>query len=635
MGERHDAVNTRDGGPSHGVMIMGGSSARALGVGRGGEARDAFVKARDEELWHVAAGSLALVPAVGSLAVYFPQGHIEQQVLLQQRAQGRALHGEALEDLSAHLAALPADTPLPPSHIFCRVTAATLQSEAATSQAAITAGTREAAAAAGGRGRADGGGEEGGAGAAGLMWGREEQAVMFCKTLTASDTSTHGGLSVPRKAADTCLPQLDMTQDIPSQRLRVVDIYGNSWIFRHVYRGSPKRHLLTTGWSTFVSSRGLVAGDRVLFVRGQDGYLKVSVRRKTVPPVATPLAYGMFANGTGGSSMGPGGMDVEGTVRMATMGYERRCPFTVVFHPRLPGCAPFLIPLSAFCLSLLRKQHLRSGSELRAPFEAEDFTMRRPLMANSFPSPAPPVPSFHPPMPPGLKAARHSGRSGEHLLCVAALTVALSQGQSTLVMVLVRKRNPTHFLSASCPTPLPSAPPPSPCTSTTRLHCCCTPPVPSSSEHQVPLCSPVLLPSPPSSSFYPFPPHSFPRSPLSFHPLLSLCSISLTHSSLYPPPTPPSHPPGVVVGFRPIALQARFHLPVGHLPAPRSPSLLLPPPPLLPSNLGLHHQPRPLHFPPPPHSTLPHSLLLPCPPLPAVLLPTFHPQQPLSVFTRT
>ncbi|CAI5487215.1 unnamed protein product, partial [Closterium sp. Naga37s-1] len=221
-----------------------------------------------------------------------------------------------------------------------------------------------------------------------------------------------------------------MTQDIPSQRLRAVDIYGNSWVFRHVYRGSPKRHLLTTGWSAFVSTRGLLAGDRVLFVRGQDGYLKVSIRRKTVPPVATPLAYGMFASGTGGSSMGPGGMDVEGTVRMATMGYERRCPFTVVYHPRLPGSSPFLIPLSTFCLSLLRKQHLRSGTELRAPFEAEDFTMRRSLMTTSFPSPAFPVPSFHPPMPPGLKAAGHSGRSGEHLLRVAAITVALSQGNS-------------------------------------------------------------------------------------------------------------------------------------------------------------------------------------------------------------
>ncbi|KAL2333124.1 hypothetical protein Fmac_014359 [Flemingia macrophylla] len=30
----------------------------------------------------------------------------------------------------------------------------------------------------------------------------------FCKTLTASDTSTHGGLSVPRRAAEKVLPPL-------------------------------------------------------------------------------------------------------------------------------------------------------------------------------------------------------------------------------------------------------------------------------------------------------------------------------------------------------------------------------------------------------------------------------------------
>ena len=29
---------------------------------------------------------------------------------------------------------------------------------------------------------------------------------MFCKTLTASDTSTHGGFSVPRRAAKDCFP---------------------------------------------------------------------------------------------------------------------------------------------------------------------------------------------------------------------------------------------------------------------------------------------------------------------------------------------------------------------------------------------------------------------------------------------
>ncbi len=31
--------------------------------------------------------------------------------------------------------------------------------------------------------------------------------------------------------------------------------------------GHPRRHLLTTGWSVFVSSKRLVAGDSVLFLR--------------------------------------------------------------------------------------------------------------------------------------------------------------------------------------------------------------------------------------------------------------------------------------------------------------------------------------------------------------------------------
>jgi len=34
---------------------------------------------------------------------------------------------------------------------------------------------------------------------------------MFCKTLTASDTSTHGGFSVPRRAAEDCFPPLVIT----------------------------------------------------------------------------------------------------------------------------------------------------------------------------------------------------------------------------------------------------------------------------------------------------------------------------------------------------------------------------------------------------------------------------------------
>lgn len=34
------------------------------------------------------------------------------------------------------------------------------------------------------------------------------QTEFFCKTLTASDTSTHGGFSVPRRAAEKIFPSL-------------------------------------------------------------------------------------------------------------------------------------------------------------------------------------------------------------------------------------------------------------------------------------------------------------------------------------------------------------------------------------------------------------------------------------------
>uniref|UniRef100_A0A0A9AYC4 TF-B3 domain-containing protein n=1 Tax=Arundo donax TaxID=35708 RepID=A0A0A9AYC4_ARUDO len=60
---------------------------------------------------------------------------------------------------------------------------------------------------------------------------------MFCKTLTASDTSTHGGFSVPRRAAEDCFPPLDYEQLRPSQELIAKDLHGMKWRFRHIYRG--------------------------------------------------------------------------------------------------------------------------------------------------------------------------------------------------------------------------------------------------------------------------------------------------------------------------------------------------------------------------------------------------------------
>ncbi|KAM0826961.1 hypothetical protein ACQ4PT_068507 [Festuca glaucescens] len=97
----------------------------------------------------------------------------------------------------------------------------------------------------------------------------------FCKTLTASDTSMHGGFSVLCRHADECLPPLSP----PTQELVPKDLHGMDWRFCHIFRGQPRRHLLQSGWSVFVSSKRLVAGDAFIFLRGESGELRVGVRR--------------------------------------------------------------------------------------------------------------------------------------------------------------------------------------------------------------------------------------------------------------------------------------------------------------------------------------------------------------------
>lgn len=105
----------------------------------------------------------------------------------------------------------------------------------------------------------------------------------FCKILTASDTSTHGGFSIPRRAAEKVFPPLDFSQQLPVQELIARDLYDVEWKFRHIFGGQPKRHLLTTGWSVFVSAKRLVAGDSVLFIWNEKNQLLLGIRRTNQP----------------------------------------------------------------------------------------------------------------------------------------------------------------------------------------------------------------------------------------------------------------------------------------------------------------------------------------------------------------
>lgn len=213
------------------------------------------------ELWYACAGPVTNLPKKGNVVVYFPQGHLEQAASISSFS--------ALEVPSFDLQ----------PQIFCKVVEVELlankENDEVYTQLTLLPISELLALRLEGKDHEEAGTDEEGSEAVPV----KSTSHMFCKTLTASDTSTHGGFSVPRRAAEDCFPPLDYKEQRPSQELVAKDIHGVEWKFRHIYRGQPRRHLLTTGWSIFVSQKNLVSGDAVLFLRGEGGDLRLGIRR--------------------------------------------------------------------------------------------------------------------------------------------------------------------------------------------------------------------------------------------------------------------------------------------------------------------------------------------------------------------
>eukprot|EP00257_Ricinus_communis_P017280 XP_015575683.1 auxin response factor 4 isoform X2 [Ricinus communis] len=206
-----------------------------------------------KELWRACAGPLVYVPRAGEKVVYYPQGHMEQ-VEAYMNQDGK------MEMPVYNL----------PSKIFCKVINVQLKAEAGTdevfAQITLLPETKQDVLSL----KEDGNS---------LPLPRKADLRSFSKKLTSSDTSTHGGFSVLKRHAEECLPPMDMSGEPPEQMLVAKDMHGTEWSFRHVFRGQPKRHLLTTGWSTFVTSKKLLAGDAFIFLRGENGELRIGLRR--------------------------------------------------------------------------------------------------------------------------------------------------------------------------------------------------------------------------------------------------------------------------------------------------------------------------------------------------------------------
>ncbi|VAI85984.1 unnamed protein product [Triticum turgidum subsp. durum] len=298
------------------------------GAGGGEGARGSKV---NQELWYACAGPLVALPPPGSLVVYFPQGHSEQ------------VAASMRKDADAQIPSYPNL----PSKLICILHSVTMQSDPDTDEvyarmtlqpvSNVTQCDKEILLA-----------------SELALKQNKPQTEFFCKTLTASDTSTHGGFSVPRRAAERIFPRLE---------LQARDLHDTIWTFRHIFRGQPKRHLLTTGWSLFISGKRLLAGDSVLFIRDAKQQLLLGIRRANRQP--TNLSSSVLSSDS---------MHI-GVLAAAAHAAANNSQFTIFYNPRASP-SEFVIPFAKYQKAVYGNQ-LSLGMRFRMMFETEESGTRR------------------------------------------------------------------------------------------------------------------------------------------------------------------------------------------------------------------------------------------------------------------
>ncbi|XP_073389669.1 auxin response factor 6 isoform X2 [Physcomitrium patens] len=312
------------------------SHASMRGSGYGPPAMDQGERRINSELWHACAGPLVSLPPVGSQVVYFPQGHSEQVAVSTQK------------EADTHIPNYPNLRP----HLVCTLDNITLHADLETDEVyaqMVLIPSQDP--------------DKETMLLPDAVVQNKQPTEYFCKTLTASDTSTHGGFSIPRRAAEKVFPTLDYNQQPPAQELVARDLHDQDWHFRHIYRGQPRRHLLTTGWSVFVSAKRLQAGDAVLFIRDDKGQLLLGIRRANRLQTMMPS-----------SVLSSDSMHI-GILAAASHAAQTSSRFTIFYNPR-QSPSEFVIPLAKYQKAVYSTQ-VTVGMRFRMVFETEESTVRR------------------------------------------------------------------------------------------------------------------------------------------------------------------------------------------------------------------------------------------------------------------
>ncbi|CAH1452585.1 unnamed protein product [Lactuca virosa] len=309
-------------------------------------------KSVDSQLWHACAGGLIQMPLTNSKVYYFPQGHAEHtltNVNFSAIPRGvppfilcKVIDVKFMADLETH-------------EVYAKIKLNPLQNNITTFDDEEQRNFMEIH---------------------NLSDQSSDKASSFAKTLTQSDANNGGGFSVPRCCAETIFPRLDYSSDPPVQTIIAKDIHGEIWRFRHIYRGTPRRHLLTTGWSTFVNQKKLIAGDSIVFMRSKNGDLCVGIRRaKRGSPECWSSSSGnnkfmMINNGRKMNyNIGVRGKVKPEDVIEATSFAVNGEPFEVTYYPRA-STPEFCVKASSLIASLqIQWCH---GMRFKMAFETED-----------------------------------------------------------------------------------------------------------------------------------------------------------------------------------------------------------------------------------------------------------------------
>ncbi|XP_028757433.1 auxin response factor 17 [Neltuma alba] len=315
-----------------------------------------------QKIWRACAGTSVQIPTLNSRVYYFPQGHLEQAC-------------SAPSSLSPFLLSKP--------FIHCRVSWVEFLADPVTDEVFAKLvlhplsdfdTTRDHSHPTGESAEAQG----------------DDNVGSFAKVLTPSDANNGGGFSVPRFCADSIFPPLNLQSDRPNQTLPFTDVHGILWEFRHIYRGTPKRHLLTTGWNKFVNHKKLIAGDSVVFMKNSAGKMFIGVRRALRFSVGNRGNWAGSCTDIGGmktkveldeeqqedcytgfgefSRNGRGKLSAKAAAEAAESAAQNK-PFVVVHYPR-PGSSDFV--LKAEVVEEALRVRWTPGMRVKMAMETED-----------------------------------------------------------------------------------------------------------------------------------------------------------------------------------------------------------------------------------------------------------------------